>query len=117
MKTLVIEWKHLESQGRTCDRCSDTGQAVREVVAELEQDLGREGVAVSFTETVLGEDRIPESNQILFNSVLLEDLLPGATAGENACCSCTELLGVETSCRTVEVGRQAYEANPAELIR
>ncbi len=117
MKKLAIEWKHLESRGRTCDRCSDTGQAVREVVAELQEELGRQGVAVSFTETKLGEAQIPESNQIFFNGVLLEELLVGARPGDNACCSCTELLGVETSCRTVEVGRQTYEAIPAELIR
>ncbi len=117
MKTLAVEWRHLEHRGRTCDRCADTGQAVREVVAELQQELGREGVAVSFTETVLGEDRISESNQVLFNGVPLEDLLPGARAGENACCSCTELLGAEVSCRTVAVGLQTYEAVPAKLIR
>lgn len=117
MKELNVEWKHLEIQGQTCDRCADTGQAVRDVLAWLKEELGREGIAVSFTETKLGEDRIPESNQVLFNGVPLEDLVPGALANENACCSCTEILGVETSCRTVEVGEQTYEAIPADLIR
>jgi hypothetical protein len=117
MKKLAIEWKHLEKEGHTCDRCSDTGQAVRDVVAELEGELRREGVAVSLVETLLGVDRIPESNELRFNGVLLEDLLPGARAGENACCSCAELLGAETSCRTVEVGDRIYEAVSAKLIR
>jgi hypothetical protein len=100
MKSLAIEWKRPESQGRICDRCSDTGQGVREVAAELKKEIGRQGVDVSFTETKLGEDRIPESNHVLPNGVLLEDLLPGARTWENACCSCTELLGVETWCGT-----------------
>ncbi len=117
MKKLIIEWRHLESQGRTCDRCSDTGEAVREVVAALKAELADQGVAVSFFETKLGEDRIPESNQLRFNGALLEDLLPEARAGESSCCSCTELLGVETSCRTVESGTETHEAIPAELIR
>lgn len=117
MKQLVIEWRHLESQGRTCDRCSDTGEAVREVVAALKAELADQGVAVSFVETKLGQDRIPESNQIRFNGALLEDLLPEARAGENACCSCTELLGLETSCRTVEIGERTLESIPAELMR
>ncbi|MDW7711641.1 MAG: DUF2703 domain-containing protein [Deferrisomatales bacterium] len=117
MKRLVIEWRHLESEGRTCDRCSDTGEAVRKAFADLEKDLAPEGVRVSLVETVLGEDRVRESNEIRFNGVLLEDLLPAARAGENACCSCTELLAVETSCRTVEIGEQSLEAIPAELIR
>lgn len=117
MKTLAIEWRHVESRGRTCDRCSDTGQAVREVVAELKEELAREGVAVSFTETVLGADRVSESNQIRFNGTPLEDLIPGARAGESPCCSCTALLGVEASCRTVEVGPRTYDAIPAALIQ
>lgn len=117
MKNLAIEWKHLETQGRTCGRCSATGQSLLEVVAELSKELGRQGIAVSFTETRLGDDRAPESNQILFNGVPLEDLIPGARAAESACCSCTELLGVSTLCRTLEIGRQTYEAIPAVVIR
>jgi hypothetical protein len=117
MKTLAIEWRHLESRGRTCDRCSDTGQAVRAVVADLREEFARAGVAVSFTEAVLGADRVSESNQVRFNGVPLEDLIPGARAGESPCCSCTELLDVGTSCRTVEVGPRTYDAVPAELIR
>lgn len=26
MKTLEIEWRHLDVQGETCDRCYDTGE-------------------------------------------------------------------------------------------
>jgi len=117
MKKLVIEWRHVERQGRTCKRCADTGKTVREVVAELKEQFAPEGVAVSLVETKLGGGRVSESNQIRFNGVLLEDLLPGAQAGRSPCCSCTELLGVPTSCRTLEAGPTTYEAVPAEIIR
>jgi hypothetical protein len=117
MEELVVEWKHLESEGKTCDRCCDTGQAVAETVAALKDELAKEGVGVTLRETKLGPDRVSESNEILLNGVLLEDLLPGARASENACCSCSELLQLETSCRTVEFGGSTFEAIPAELIR
>lgn len=117
MKKLVIEWKHLDSGGRTCERCADTGQAVAQVVDELKEELAAQGISVSFTETRLGADRVVDSNQLRFNGVPLEDLIPRGRTGETACCSCTELLGVETACRTVQVGQKTYEAIPAELIR
>jgi len=117
MKKLVIEWKHLDSGGRTCERCADTGQAVAQVVAELKDELAAHGIAVSFIETRLGPDRVSESNELRFNGVPLEDLIPRGRTGETACCSCTDLLGEETACRTVQVGQKTYEAIPAALIR
>lgn len=117
MKTLTIEWKHLDMDGATCVRCRDTGKTLAEVVGELANECREAGVQVVFRETALGTDRIRESNEILFNGVSLEDLLPGAVAGENACQSCCDLLGQETSCRTVESGGMTYEAIPESLIR
>lgn len=117
MKTLTIEWKHLDMDGATCVRCRDTGKTLAEVVGELANECREAGVQVVFRETALGADRIRESNEILFNGVPLEDLLPGAVAGENACQSCCDLLGQETSCRTVESGGTTYEAIPESLIR
>ncbi len=117
MKTLTIEWKHLEMDGATCVRCRDTGKTLAEVVGELTRECREAGVQVVFRETVLGTNRIRESNQILFNGVLLTDLLPDTVAGENMCQSCCDLLGQETSCRTVESGGTTYEAIPESLIR
>ncbi|MGB7970339.1 MAG: DUF2703 domain-containing protein [Candidatus Deferrimicrobiaceae bacterium] len=117
MKTLTIEWKHLDKDGATCVRCRDTGKTLAEVVGELKHECKETGVRVVFRETVLGADRIRESNQILFNGVPLENLLPGAVAGENACQSCCDLLGQETSCRTIERDGKRYEAIPESLIR
>jgi tartrate dehydratase beta subunit/fumarate hydratase class I family protein len=34
MKRLEIEWRHLDKEGRTCDRCADTGDEVRRACAE-----------------------------------------------------------------------------------
>ncbi len=117
MKTLTIEWKHLEMDGATCVRCRDTGKTLAEVVGELTRECREAGVQVVFRETVLGTNRIRESNQILFNGVPLTDLLPDTVAGENMCQSCCDLLGQETSCRTVESGGTTYEAIPESLIR
>ena len=117
MKTLTIEWKHLEKDGATCVRCGDTGKTLAQVVGELARECEGTGVRIVFRETPLDAGRLRESNQILFDGVPLEELLPGAAAGENACASCCDLLGRETSCRTVEHEGKVYEAIPEHLIR
>ena len=117
MKELQIEWRHLESEGETCERCGDTGAALRETLAEMAAELEEKGIEVRFTETRLGAERIEESNLVLLNGVPLEQWLPGAAASENTCCSCSELLAVDTCCRTVEIEGVTHEALPPDLIR
>ena len=117
MKELVIEWRHYEKEGATCDRCSATGSSVAAVVSELTAELAGKGIAVKFLETPLPETMMAQSNLILLNGVPLEALLEQATAGENACLSCSCLTGSDTSCRTVEYEGKTHEEIPAELIR
>ncbi|MFH1059516.1 MAG: DUF2703 domain-containing protein [Pseudomonadota bacterium] len=117
MRRLEIEWKHLDKDGRTCERCADTGDTVRRVVEELSSDLEPRGWAVTFKETLLTETEIPQSNMILLNGIPLEDILPQASKSENCCSSCEELLGLPTLCRTIEYQGKTYEAIPPELIR
>lgn len=117
MKELVIEWRHYDKEGVTCDRCAATGSSVREVVAELSREFAGQGIAVRFLETKLPEEQMAQSNLVLFNGRPLESLLADAAAGENACSSCSCLTGSQTSCRTVVHEGTTYEEIPAELIR
>ncbi|MES9902711.1 MAG: DUF2703 domain-containing protein [Sedimenticola sp.] len=49
---------------------------------------------------------------------MIEDLLPGATSGENHCEFCRDFTGnPPTHCRTVEFCGDRYEAIPESLIR
>ncbi len=117
MNTLHIEWKHYEKDGATCTRCGDTGQTLERAIEKMCRELAERNIALTFTETILSEQDIPESNTIFFNGVPLEALIPGAKTSENRCRSCSELTGRETRCRTVEVGDARYEAVPETLIR
>lgn len=117
MKELVIEWRHYDKQGATCDRCSATGSSVSEVVSELTTELAEKGIVVRFVETPLPEELVAQSNLILFNGAPLEALLDEAAAGENSCPSCSCLTGSETSCRTVQYEGKTYEEISGELIR
>ena len=83
----------------------------------MRDELAWRNIALAFTETILSEHEIPESNSILFNGVRLETLILRAKSSENHCQSCSELTGRETRCRTVEAGNALYEALPAALIR
>ena len=117
MKTLEIEWRHLDKDGRTCLRCSDTLQSLQQVIRQLAAECAPRGVRIVYRETKLPIERLPESNLILFNGVPLEAVLPGAAVSENECQSCGDLCGEPSFCRTVSVGGRTFEAIPAALIR
>ena len=117
MNTLEIEWRHLDKDGRTCLRCSDTLQSLQQVVQQLAVECAPHGVEIGYRETKLPIEQLPESNLILFNGIPLEAALPGASASESECQSCSDLCGEPRVCRTVSVGGQTFEAIPAALIR
>ena len=117
MKTVTVEWRHLDIGGKTCDRCGETGQGIAELVQRLQEECRPKGVEILFTETKVTEAEIGQSNLVLINGVPLETLLPLTTAAESSCCSCGELTGKEESCRTIVRHGQVYEAIPREFIR
>ena len=117
MKTLEIEWKHLDVHGETCARCSQTGRALQEAIGKLAQECKPLGWKITFKETKLDTNDISQSNVILFNGKSLEALLPEARASESHCESCSKMTGKSTSCRTIEFAGGTYESIPASLIR
>jgi hypothetical protein len=118
MKTLEIEWKHLDKEGNTCIRCTDTGEALEQVIGKLVQECMPCGWNIRFKQTKLTEKDISESNIILFNGKPIEEVLPTAAASESHCQSCCEFTGnSSTSCRTVEFEGKIYEGIPSTLIR
>ena len=117
MKMLAIEWRHYEKDGKTCDRSATTGRNLQIVVAELANKLKQEGVEVRFKEIVLTEADLSQSNMIRFNGVPMEELLSGSWVAENACTSCSCLVGEDVTCRAVEYAGEIFEDIPAELIR
>ncbi len=116
MKTLKIEWKHLDVEGETCNRCYDTGENLVQEVKRLNRALQPQGIEVELTETKLDDAQIPQSNTILFNGIPIEDIL-NIEVSENYCDSCTNLLGADTYCRTVKYEGSEYEDIPAKAIR
>lgn len=116
MKKLIIEWKHLDIEGETCDRCYDTGENLVQEVKRLNRTLQPKGIEVELIETKLDNTQIRESNMILFNGVPIENILD-IKITENYCDSCTALLGRETFCRMVTYEGNDYEDIPAKAIR
>lgn len=115
--TLVVEWRHLDVQGQTCDRCRDTGTELRDAIEVLSAEFAGRGVRIEYRETRLGPFDIAASNGILVDGVPIERLLPGARVTRTCCDSCGELLGTATDCRALELGGTLYETIPAEVIR
>jgi hypothetical protein len=75
MKKLIVEWKHLDVEGETCERCYDTGENLTQEVKRLNRTLQPQGIEVEMTETRLDDTEIPQSNIIIFNGVSIEDIL------------------------------------------
>jgi hypothetical protein len=117
MNTHLIEWKRLVKQGRTCDRCNDTGATLRQVIRELNTRCARGRVRFRLKTTRLPVSRLEESNVILVDGRPLERIVPGARRVETDCPSCGELTGTPTKCRALAVKGQTHESLPAELIR
>ena len=116
MKTHTVEWKHLEKNGRTCDRCHDTGANLRAVVRKLNTSLRSRRVRFRLKETLLKPTRLAESNSIIIDGQPLETLLPAARVTTTECGSCAELLGQPTDCRALTKDGKTHETIPAELL-
>lgn len=115
-KRLEIEWKHFAMNGTTCERCGDTGEALRTVVEELRREFAPAGVKIHLTETLLNKARMAESNEIWMNGKRIEDLL-AATVVSTDCPSCGTLAGESTCCRAIEINDEQFENIPPELLR
>ncbi len=117
MKKIQIEWRHLDVDGATCERCGDTGNEVEQAVAALNRECTPQGISFVLTETRLEAEALNESNAILIDGRYLETLLPHAERGDSHCSSCGDLTGEEVECRTVELAGKRHETVPASLIR
>lgn len=117
MKTIDIEWRHLVVDQVTCERCSDTGAVLQQLVEELNHECTPRGVQVTLTETPLGPERIADSNQVLIDGRPLEASAPTIRVGSSTCTSCGELTGRDEQCRTLEMDGQSFEVPPPYLIR
>lgn len=113
---LVIEWKHLDTEGETCDRCYDTGETLRAEIKRLQRKLDPKGIVIQLIETGLDETKINESNQILMNGKLIEEIIE-LEVRDNYCASCSDLIGKETTCRAIIFDGEEYEDIPAKAIR
>lgn len=110
---LSVEWRRLLVDGRTCERCGDTGQAVERAVEQARRELGLD---VELSVIALPPERIDESNLVTVNGVPLEVLL-GALPMATACDSCGDLTGdAHCVCRAIDLNGRVFEALDEELI-
>lgn len=116
MKTLKIEWQHLDVEGETCERCYDTGENLVSEVKRLNRSLNPKGFLVELIDTKLNSKQVFESNSLLFNGVPIEKIL-NIEVKSNYCESCSTLVGEKTYCRTVTFDGNEYEDIPAKAIR
>ena len=117
MKTHTIEWKHLDRDGRTCQRCDQTGANLRRVIRELNVSCRPSGMQFRLKDTRLKPERLAESNSIFIDRRPLETFLPESRVTSTECASCGELTGESAQCRAISNDRGIHESIPAEIIR
>lgn len=117
MKKITVEWKYYAKDGKTCQRCTLTGNNLHSVMEGLRKDLLLKNIELELIETVLPKSKIPESNSILIDGIPIEQILPNTVKGESTCCSCGDLCGEPTDCRTINLNGQIFEEIPAVLIK
>ncbi len=114
-KTLKIQWQRLIADGKTCPRCGSTETELAKAIPQLKKALKPLGIKVVFEKSKLTIEEFKknpiQSNRILFNGHLLEDLIRAKT-GQSQCC---DQCGDE-ECRTVETEEGSLEVVPADLI-
>lgn len=116
MKALVIEWKHLDVGGNTCERCGETGKNLLDEISHLNELLGPQGVVVELVETRLDPIQISESNALFLNGVPIEEIL-AIEVFDNSCDSCSQLVDSDVCCRTIVYEKKQYDEIPAKAIR
>ncbi|MGM0396327.1 MAG: DUF2703 domain-containing protein [Bacillota bacterium] len=116
MKKLFIEWRHLDVDGGTCDRCNKTGENLINEIKFLNKKLNPHGYKILLKETPLKEDKVRESNLILFNGVPIEKII-AIKVSDNYCRSCSDLVGSDTYCRSVYYEGEKYDDIPRKAIR
>lgn len=115
-KSLRIVWQRLvDSDGRTCDRCGATYEELQLALSKLDEVLRPLDIEPTFESREIDESSFEadpsQSNRIWIADKPIEDWL-GARVSRTRCCS---VCG-DSECRTIELGTDAFEEIPAELI-
>jgi hypothetical protein len=116
MKTLIIRWQRLVNQaGKTCPRCTDTGDTVGVAYKKLKKSLVELGIEVELKKEILDfsifiKDPL-QSNRIWIAERPLEEWI-GATVGKSQCC---DVCG-DSECRTISINQDTFENIPENLI-
>lgn len=116
MILLPIVWQRLVSpDGKTCDRCEATHQAIQRAFSTLKETLRPLGIEPILETREIDEQSFKadpaESNRIWISGKPVEEWL-GAKVGSSRCCS---VCG-DSECRTVEVAGTTFEAIPEKLF-
>ncbi|MCX8172987.1 MAG: DUF2703 domain-containing protein [Thermoplasmata archaeon] len=114
-KKIVICWRRLVVEEKTCERCAATEKELDEAFSALKEALSHLGIEVQLVkETITPETfkRQPlSSNQILINGEPLESYL-NANVGHSQCCGACG----DEECRTLETEGERFEVIPSDLI-
>lgn len=117
MKKVLIEWHYFSKNGKTCDRCQGTKNNLDSAIKELRSELKPKGIGLDFIKKELPKNQISESNIILIDGIPIEKIIPNTNKGESECCSCGDLCGKPTDCRTVNQNGLVFEEIPTALIK
>lgn len=116
MKKLIIRWQRLVNEkGKTCPRCSETGDTVEAAVQKLklsllEFDIEVELIKEKLNFSIFIKDPL-QSNRIWVGGKPLEEWI-GATTDKSQCCDVCK----GSECRTISIDQDTFEVIPQNYI-
>lgn len=105
---ILIELHHLDLGEIACGRCSDTGETLLNVIAELGGEHLLDDAVLEVKNTLLLTNRANESNMVINNGIPLEQILD-EKVGCAQCSACSEFCGQQD--------RDIVTAIPEEKLR
>ncbi|MCX7821492.1 MAG: DUF2703 domain-containing protein [Brevinematales bacterium] len=114
-KNLVIKWKRLINDGKTCHRCGSTEEELEEALLILKQSLSPLGIEVVLEKEEISFSEFKKdplnSNSIWIDDSPIENYIK-ANTGKSLCSDVCESY----ECRKIEIDGTSYETIPSEII-
>ncbi len=115
-RIITVEWFRFQKDGRTCQRCTGSRDAIARAVQRAEAELARKQVAVDLQERFVDESAIDRSNTVTVDGKDVMSVLGGRPGIYTYCRSCSELTGRPAECHAFIWNNRAYECIPEDML-
>ncbi len=111
MKTMTLEWFYFDKDGKTCTRCKDSAENIRNVVKKMTMPLKNIKIDIELKEIPLPESEIQKSNTLKINGTDIWTILDDCKYLVTDCPECSSFTEKEMKCPAFN-----YKGKDSEII-